>query len=87
LNITERRYSQENFEASTAIRTNGDGNELKVQVGVAVAAGRIDLLLRNVHGTVRFRGTLQRIFEVIGDRAASPATSPASNPRRLTPEY
>jgi hypothetical protein len=87
LNIVERRYSQENFEASTAVATTSDDNKLSLQVGVALAAGRIELLLRNVHGVVRFRGTLNRLLQVINDRqtaspigSQSPSTPPRPNP-------
>lgn len=81
LNIAERRYSQETFEASTAVGTSGDGQKLNLHIGVALSAGRIDALLRNVHGTVRFRGSLGRILDVVGDRLTpSPATSPTPSP-------
>jgi hypothetical protein len=81
LNITERRYSQENFAASTAVGTSGGDQKLNVNIGVALSAGRIDALLRNVHGTVRFRGSLGRIFEIVGDRLTPPpAVAPAPSP-------
>jgi hypothetical protein len=79
LNIVERRYSQENFAASTAVGTSGERN-LNLDIGVALSAGRIDLLLRNVHGTVRFRGSLDRILEIVGDRPRPSASSPAPSP-------
>ena len=76
LNIDERRFYRENFEASTAVGTDEDAAP-NVQIGVALAAGRINVLLRNVHGHVRFRGTLERIFEIMNNRrAASPGPSP-----------
>lgn len=87
LNIVERRYSQENFEASTAVETPDDSQKLKLQIGVALASGRIDVLLRNVRGTVRFRGSLERVFKLIGDpQTPAPANSPeptaAPSPRQ-----
>ena len=76
LNIDERRFTRENFEASTSVSTDGDAG-LNLRVGVALAAGRIDALLRNVHGRVRFRGTLDRLLEIIGNRRPqSPTPSP-----------
>ena len=76
LNIDERRFTKENFEASTAVGTDGDAG-LNLRIGVALAAGRIDVLLRNVRGSVRFHGTLDRILEVINSRpAALPGPSP-----------
>jgi hypothetical protein len=77
LNIVERRYSQENFAASTAVGTSGERN-LNLNIGVALSAGRIDLLLRNVHGTVRFRGSLDRILEIVGDSPGPAAASPSA---------
>jgi hypothetical protein len=71
LNIVQRRITEENFSASTSISTNADSN-VNLQVGVGVAAGRIDVQLRNVHGQVRFRGSLDRIFEILdGKRPAT----------------
>lgn len=67
LNIDLRRFTRENFEASTAVSTDGD-QRVNVQVGVGLAAGRIEVLLRNVQGKVRFRGSLDRLFEVIDNR-------------------
>ncbi|HKO96918.1 MAG TPA: hypothetical protein VJU86_08000 [Pyrinomonadaceae bacterium] len=74
LNIDLRQVTRENFEASTAVSTSGESN-LNVQVGVGVATGRIEFLLRNVQGRIRFRGSLERIFEIIDGRRA-PVTSP-----------
>jgi len=70
LNFDERRFSQAGFEASTDVGTNGS-HGLNVRVGVSLTAGRIDGLLRNVRGSVRFRGSLDRIFEVLGKRPGS----------------
>jgi hypothetical protein len=86
LNIDERRYSQENFEASTAVGTKGAADKLNLQIGVALAAGRIDVLLRNVRGRVRFRGTLDRIFEMINNRQAPAPTVPARPSPAPSPE-
>jgi hypothetical protein len=77
LNIDERRFTRENFEASTAIGTDGQAG-LDLRIGVALAAGRIDVLLRNVRGSVRFHATLGRILDVINNR---PAPSPALPPK------
>ena len=77
LNIVERHYSQETFKASTALEKTLDANRLALQVGVALASTKIDVVLRNVHGVVRFRGTLDRLLQIIRDRQAqSPPDSP-----------
>jgi hypothetical protein len=43
-----------------------------MNVGVEVRAGKIDVLMRNVTGTVRFRGSIQRILDLINSRPAPP---------------
>ncbi|HEV2883976.1 MAG TPA: hypothetical protein VGW36_03910 [Pyrinomonadaceae bacterium] len=75
LNITERQFTKENFEVSTAVGTDGERG-LNLQVGVGLAAGRIDVLLRNVRGSVRFRGTLERILEVLNAKRANSPPAP-----------
>lgn len=71
LKIDERRITRENFEASTAVGTS-DSQHLYLQIGVGLAAGKIEALLRNVRGSVRFHGTLERILELLENR--SPTT-------------
>jgi hypothetical protein len=72
LNIDLRQITRENFEASTSVSTDNDSG-LDLQVGVGLVAGRIDVLLRNVRGRVRFRGSLDRILEMIDRRPVAPA--------------
>jgi hypothetical protein len=69
LNIPERHITENNFAASTAVEI-GDHNksDLRLQVGVALEAERIDVTLRNVTGTVHFRGSLQRILDLVSTR-------------------
>lgn len=67
LKIDERRFTRANFEASTAVSTNSDA-ALNLQIGVGLVAGKIDVVLRNVEGHVRFRGTLERILEMMNNR-------------------
>ena len=74
LNFDERRYSQADFEASTDVESASHG--LNVRIGVSLTAGRIELLMRNVRGRVRFRGSLDRIFEVIGKPSAASPEAP-----------
>ncbi len=79
LNITERHYSQENFEASTVVET-GDASKVSVQIGVALTSARIDVVLRNIRGVIHFRGTLDRLLQVINDRQGAiqpPSPAPA----------
>jgi hypothetical protein len=67
LDIDVQQFTRENFQASTAVSVQGK-REVNVRVGVGIATGRIDLLLRNVQGHVRFRGSLARILELIEER-------------------
>lgn len=76
LNITERRIVEHNFQASTAIEAGDENtNGVNLRIGVGVGAEEIDVLLRNVRGHVRFRGTLTRILERINARHNANASS------------
>lgn len=69
LNITERRIVEQNFSASTAVELNPNQHQgLSLRVGVGVQAERIDVLLRNVFGRVRFRASLRPVLERINSR-------------------
>lgn len=76
LNITERRITRRDFEASTSVEAGEESARgLALKVGVAVGAGSIDVILRNVRGQVRFRATLDRVLRRINTRRA-PNPSP-----------
>ena len=69
LNITERRITRRDFEASTSVEAGEESaHGLDLKIGVAVGADSIDVLLRNVRGQVRFRATLERVLERINSR-------------------
>jgi hypothetical protein len=79
LNIAERRITERDFFASTSIETEaGSAGGLSLRVGVAVGASEIDLLLRNVRGRVRFRGSLDALRRVL-DARREPAAPPPQN--------
>jgi hypothetical protein len=82
LNITERRITERDFYASTAIEAGeADARGLSLRVGVAVGASEIDVLLRNVRGSVRFRGSLGALRRVLdAHRPAAGATTTATQP-------
>jgi hypothetical protein len=67
LNIIERRVTEEDFKAATAVSTDTDSG-LDLQIGVALSASRINVHMRNIRGTVRFQGTLDRILRVLRAR-------------------
>jgi hypothetical protein len=72
LNITEKRITEENFAASTAVEAGDESARgLRLRVGVGVGADNIEVLLRNVRGHVRFRGTLERVLKLIGSKPAT----------------
>lgn len=76
LNISERRITEQNFNASTSVEAGEESARgLRLRIGVGVGAEQIDVLLRNVHGLVRFRGTLDRVLELINSRR-TPETTP-----------
>jgi hypothetical protein len=69
LNISERRITKLNFAASTSVEAGEESaHGLRLRIGVGVGAEQIDVLLRNVHGMVRFRGTLDRVLELLNSR-------------------
>ena len=75
LNITERRITERDFFASTAIELGeASARGLSLRVGVAVGASEIDVLLRNVRGSVRFRATLERVLQRLNARPVPGAT-------------
>jgi len=77
LNIAERRITERDFYASTAIETDGgDSHGLSLRVGVGVGASEIDVLLRNVRGSVRFRGSLDVLRRILDARREPAATPP-----------
>jgi hypothetical protein len=78
LNIGERRITERDFFASTAIEAGeSSAHGLSLRVGVAVGASEIDVLLRNVQGRVRFRGSLEALRRVLDARRPPAATTTA----------
>jgi hypothetical protein len=75
LNITERRITRSDFAASTSVEAGEESARgLNLRIGVEVGASRIDLLLRNVRGQVRFRATLERVLDRINARRPASAS-------------
>lgn len=84
LNITERRITEANFEASTEVEIGGAGERgVNLKVGVAVGAESIDVLLRNVRGRVRFRASLEPVLRRTRARREAD-TTPLPSPRVFT---
>ena len=82
LNIDQRRINESDFHAETSVST-GDARGLQLKVGVALRASDIDVLLRNVRGHVRFRGSLDavlRLLESRRDAAPQSQTAPTPSP-------
>ena len=71
LNIAERRITEADFFASTSV--GGATGSVSLRVGVALGAERIDVLLRNVRGRVRFRGSLDALRRVLDAHRTAPA--------------
>jgi hypothetical protein len=73
LNITERRITERDFAASTTVEAGEEtARGLRLSVGVGLGAEEIDVLLRNVRGSVRFRATLERVLERLNAHRAIP---------------
>lgn len=84
LNIVERRITERDFEASTAVETGDEtARGLNLRVGVAVGATNIDVLLRNVRGHVHFRGSLEALLQRLNLRRVAPVNTPP--PQREPP--
>jgi hypothetical protein len=71
LDIKERRITESGFAASTSIEVGEETSRgLLLRVGVSLGADEISVLLRNVHGRVRFHGTLERVLERLNTHRA-----------------
>lgn len=76
LNITEKRITERDFAASTSVEAGEESaHGLRLRIGVELGASEIDVLLRNVRGSVRFRATLERVLDRINARRA-PSVAP-----------
>lgn len=75
LDIVERRIVEKEFHAETAVETDG-ARGLQLGVGVALRAGDIEVLLRNVRGHVRFRASLAPVLRLLEARRAAPTPTP-----------
>lgn len=74
LNIADRHINEQNFEASTSVGfATADRNNVRLQVGVALRAQTIDVSLHNITGTVRFRGSVQRVLDLVNGHAKAPS--------------
>lgn len=75
LNIAERHIVEQNFSASTSVETGEESARgLRLRVGVGIGAEEIDVRLRNVRGSVRFRATLEPVLRLLdARRAAAPS--------------
>lgn len=77
LDITQRRITESDFSAATAVEAGGGPGGLDLRVGATVRAAEIDVLLRNVRGRVRFRASLETVLRLLDARRhASPAPPP-----------
>ena len=79
LNIEQRRISEKEFHAETAVETDG-ARGVRVGVGVALRASEIEVLLLGVRGHVRFRGNLAPVLRLLDARRAAPPSAQAPPP-------
>ncbi len=77
LNITEKRITERDFAAKTSVEAGEESARgLRLRVGVELGASEIDVLLRNVRGSVRFRATLERVLDRLNARRALERVAP-----------
>lgn len=62
LNITQHRIIESDFKASTALEVGQESQGLRLSVGTSLSASRINVMLRNVTGRVRFRASLEPVL-------------------------
>ncbi len=82
LNIDLRRINESDFQAQTAVETDGTGG-LRLKVGVALRAQDIEVLLQGVRGRVRFRANLAPVLRLLDARRG--ATPSAQSPPETSP--
>jgi hypothetical protein len=75
LNIEQRRISEGDFHAETAVEAEG-ARGLRLGVGVALRASDIEAQLFGVRGHVRFRGSLAPVLRLLEARRVAPAQAP-----------
>ena len=86
LDIGERRITRQHLEASTSVELGErDARHVRLRVGVMLGADRIDVLLRNVRGHVRFRGSLESLRQRLDERHGQNPTNPAAVPSTAAP--
>ena len=61
LDIPEKRITESAFHASTALEAGAAQSGIQVRAGASASARVIDLVLRNVRGTVHFRVDASRL--------------------------
>lgn len=74
LDIAEKRITKNDFHASTALQAGTADSGVQVRAGASASARVIDLVLRNVRGTVHFRADTSRLQ---GGRVPIPDATPA----------
>jgi hypothetical protein len=71
LDIAEKRISRPDFHASTALKIEPTDGSVRIHAGASVTARSVEIVLRNVRGSVRFHSDMGRLENVL--RPAPPA--------------
>ncbi len=62
VNIAEKKVVETDYESKVELSANSESNSaVSVNIGAAVRAEKITLMLKNIFGDVRFRGSLEKI--------------------------
>ena len=77
LNVQEERITESDFRTSVAWGAMGQSPCWSVQVGGAVTATQINVLLRNVRGRVRYRASLGPVLRELHQRESRVRERPA----------
>lgn len=78
LDIPLRRIAEEEYRAST--EAVAEGAAVRVRVGAFVRAERVEIVLRNVRGFVRFRADLDPVLRLLNARREAAPASDVPSP-------
>jgi hypothetical protein len=76
LDIAEKRITENGFHASKAVELRPGEGGIHIQAGASISARAIELVLRNVRGTVHYRADTSRLQ---GARPSPDPTTPPAN--------
>jgi hypothetical protein len=79
LDIAEKRITENGFHASKALEVWPGEGGIHIQAGASISARTIELVLRNVRGTVHFHADTSRLQGTRPIPNPTPSTPPTIN--------